>query len=121
MNTDANFAQYPKELQDLFHTKNRLIEPVTFLDYTGAELLLIPAKRHVADEVGQAEAQKLEDQAEDEAHKHKDMFKEVRSIPLCDAQTCMRSFATSLGGNEGQRGVVWMSWMYGHQVRLHIS
>lgn len=70
-------ADYPKELQDLFRTKFRLIEPPTFLDYDGAELLLIPSKRHIADEVGPAEAEKLEDEADNDHAKHKDMFKEL--------------------------------------------
>lgn len=51
--TDPPPHQFPKSLTSLFTTKFIPVNPVSLLNYSGAELLLLPSHASVEEEVGE--------------------------------------------------------------------
>jgi hypothetical protein len=66
-------AKFPKELQDKFGGRRFIdLDPPDFLDYEGAEILLIGAEEELSDELG------IELHPEDESEASAEIFNELR-------------------------------------------
>lgn len=68
----SKHPQFPESLQSLFRTKFMPANPPALLDYPGAELLLLPSKHNVHEDIGdnaEKELQEEEDELEDDIEK----------------------------------------------------
>ncbi|GAA5880478.1 hypothetical protein JCM16303_005396 [Sporobolomyces ruberrimus] len=68
----SKHPQFPESLQSLFRTKFIPANPPALLDYPGAELLLLPSKHNVHEDIGnkaEKELQEEEDELEDDIEK----------------------------------------------------
>lgn len=58
----SKHPQFPESLKSLFKTRYIPADPPTLLDYPGAELLLIPSKHTVNEDIGDSAEKELKDE-----------------------------------------------------------
>ncbi|GAA5828668.1 hypothetical protein JCM3766R1_003780 [Sporobolomyces carnicolor] len=58
----SKHPQFPKSLKSLFKTRYVPADPPALLDYPGAELLLLPSKHNVSQEIGDGAERELKDE-----------------------------------------------------------